>query len=167
MYAYITNKNPHTEQRMAELTREIKSLEREIKYQKNILSHRSVPSQYQPKNLPRTDKENEELNDRFLEEYNIIFLEHLKRIIEANSIVLTVKKARLQSTFDTGHHHQPKPTLQTSSKPKEILTTQITTSTPQHTRKRKQPNSHHNPPTKQRRLTNFLGIGHHNPPNIT
>ena len=140
---------------------EMLSLEMYIKRQKTILLHESVPAKYNPKHLLQTTKERQNELDRiFMKEYTKIFLQHLERVIEANTIELVIKRARLQSTNE-GSHHQPETHIPTEAvsknTPDEEAYTRIT---------RKRPSLQDAPPRKQRKLMYFLEKGRHRPPNI-
>ena len=101
------------------LKREIATLEKLITFQSKILQHGTIPVKHHPESLPLINHPSQTLlNKEFLQDYKTLYLKHLNSVIEANTVTLNLKKARLQSSNKKDYHHQPQPNTpptQTSS----------------------------------------------------
>ena len=76
----------------------ITKLEKTLSHQQH-LNQRTVPNKYSPKE--RLLCYDETVNSTFLNDYKNLFLHHLQKVVQANTILLEIKKANSQSILNT------------------------------------------------------------------
>ena len=166
------------------LDEEIKQLDNTIKRQKKSLEYKTIPKKHLPKQLPYIHHPTDsQLNNKFYREYKTLYFKHLEKAIEANTITLQLKKARLQVEATNHHLHT---NIQTTINTDDNSTSQSTstftdldkqetptkdkkedTSQPNKGRKRKR-HEENQQNKKQKTITDYFLAKHtRTPPNIT
>ena len=74
-------------------------MENTINYQRNVIKSNTVPRKYAPRQLPRCHDNN--INVKFNNDFKELFKAHLSAVITSNEISVEIKRAKLQSTFQT------------------------------------------------------------------
>ena len=71
-------------------------LNRTLKYQRNILTFKSIPKHYRPSATPALIIPNSSLSQKFEAEYQKLFFQHLNEVITHNTINLELENSRMK-----------------------------------------------------------------------
>lgn len=100
-----------------QLKTSINKLEKSLKYQQSIKTHKIIPNKHKPAHKLIIAQPNDDaLQSSFNKDFNKIYFTHLNRVIISNSITLEVKKARLQSIIENTENF-----LANSTEPPEYI----------------------------------------------
>ncbi len=85
-----------------EIASSILKLGNMIKYQEKIQQHHVIPKKFKPAQLPTIfEPPNDIMQDKFKQEYNHIFFQHLHEVIVSNKVTLELKKTRMEDILHT------------------------------------------------------------------
>lgn len=93
----------------------VEELERTLQHQRRILTEKSIPKIYTPKQLQTS---NNQLTEKFMQDYGDLFFQHLNKVIESNTISLELHKAALNSVIMQTEQKLVSSQLQTDEKVK-------------------------------------------------
>ena len=93
--AIITNQK----HQFVQMKQAITKLEKTLSRQQHLLNQQTIPNKYPPKE--RLLCYDETVDSTFLNDYKNLFLHHLQKVVQANMILLEIKKANSQSILNT------------------------------------------------------------------
>ena len=67
------------------------------------MEYKTIPKKHLPNQLPYIHHPTDSQLNKFYREYKTLYFKHLEKVIEANTVTLQLKKARLQ-VEGTNHH---------------------------------------------------------------
>ena len=89
---------------------------RALQFQRNIQTFHSIPKRYRPPAIPELIVPNPDLSQKFEDQYQCLFFQHLVEVITHNTINLELENARLKEIVNRTEQQ-----LSTITAPKEVI----------------------------------------------